>query len=272
MKRNHILKVSIVALLAAALLAMPTYAQNRGGGNGGGNGTGDCNGPLYFDPSTVVTYEGTITEVLGFICQIGDGNNTGNGMHYVFTASTGEQFYAMFGPFWFLDNNGIELEEGTVVTLTGSVVAPYNDLFTDYNYLLVTKLVVNGTELVIRDDAGLPQWKGDSKGLYYNSPQYKSNKVQKTTATVLKVRTRTNGEYADAGLELKIRTKDNQRLRVYLGPQYYCEQLGIAVKAGDQIKLRGSVQDRDMVCQTLTTADGVKIKLRDRKGNPNWVN
>lgn len=275
MRHIHIVKFSFIALLAASLLAVPALAQTttgNGNGNGSGDGTGDCNGPLYFDSSTVATFDGTISEVVGFICQVGDGNNTGNGMHYVFTSDSGQTLYAMFGPFWYLDNNGIELEEGTAVSLTGSVVAAYNENFTEYDYIIVTKLVVGGTELVIRDDDGLPQWKGDPKGLYYNSPQYTKSQVQTMNATVVSVRTRTRGEYVDAGVELKIRTQDNQRLRVYLGPQYYCEQEGLAVKAGDQIRLRGSVQDRDMVCQYLQTGDGPKIKFRDRKGNPTWAN
>jgi hypothetical protein len=272
-KTNITFTKTLVVIAAFVFLASTTVAQDgTGRGNGKGNGLGDGNGPQYFDPETVDTYNGTITEMIGLFCQAGDSNNTGNGMHYVFSADSGETFYAMFGPFWYLEQNDIELEEGTKVKLTGSVVPAHNEDFADHDYLIVTTLVIGKTKLVIRDEYGMPEWAGDPKGGYYKSPNYNGDAVTTVNGEVTSLRTRTRGQYNDAGVELKIRTRDGSQIRAYLGPQYYCENQGLALKAGDRVRIRGSLQGGKIVAQRLRTGDGQNLQLRDRKGNPRWEN
>lgn len=272
----HIKNLTILtaAAMLVTLVTLPVVAQidDAGKGKGPGNGDGICDGsgPQYFDPATVETLSGTISIVYGLYCQVGDGNNTGNGMHFLFTADSGEKLYAMTGPFWFMESKGVELSEGERVTFTGSVVAPHGDVLTDHDYLIVTTLTADGATVTLRDEDGLPLWAGDSTGGYYKSPGYKNGTVVTVQGTVLSVRTRTNGANNDAGLELMVRTRDQQKLRVYLGPQYYCEQQGLGLGAGDQVRLRGSLQNRDMVCQQLTTAAGTTYQFRARNGNPLW--
>jgi hypothetical protein len=275
--RNHVKTLTV--LTAAAMLVMlsslPILAQEsdvtgKGHGRGDGDGICDGSGPEYFDPATVETLSGTISIVYGLYVQAGTGNNTGNGMHYLFTADSGEKLYAMTGPFWFMESKGVELSEGERVTFTGSIVPAHGDVLTDHDYLIVTTLKADGATVALRSDDGVPLWAGDSKGGYYKSPSYEGGKVVTVEGTVLSVRTRTNGANNDAGCELILRTRDQQKLRVFLGPQYYCEQQGLGLGAGDQVRLRGSVRNRDMVCQQLTTANGDTFQFRSRNGSPLW--
>ncbi len=242
------------------------------GGNGG-NGQGVGKGPLgenYYDPATVASFNGTLTESLNYWVANGNGNYTGNGMHYIFTAGSGEAFYLMVGPWRFLEDSGIELEEGLKISVTGSVVSPYFDGYTDHDYLIAQSITVDGTTVQLRDEEGYPIWRGGN-ALNYNAPAFNADSTGLVTGTVVSVRTRTHGKDFDPGLELRIRTNDRKRYTVYLGPQYYCENLGVAVAKGDQVRIRGSIQNRECVARTLQLDGGKQFRFRDNRGNPRWI-
>jgi hypothetical protein len=258
-----------VFVAIACLAAQPLYGQtDAGNGKGGG---GECIGPIHFDPSSVITCTGTLTQFVGLHATAKDVGSYGSGLHYLFAADAGETYKAVFGPFWFLDENGIELEEGATATLTGSVVECSGECALEYDALIVTSITIGGKTLVLRDDDGLPVWPGDSEGNYYQCPAWDAKRTQACVATVKAVRVRANAPNADAGLELVVRTRDRERLRVFVGPQYFVEHLGFSVKVGDQVRLRGSVREREMVCREIRTPDGKIWRFRNRNGDPLWV-
>ena len=240
------------------------------GGNGA-NGTGTGNGPQgqnYYDPSTVTTVTGTLTESLFYWNASGNGNYTGSGMHFIFTAN-GTQYYLMIGPWWFLEDAGIALEEGMTIKVTGSIVAPYFDGYTDHDYLVAASITVDGDTVELRDAEGYPLWRGGNS-LNYSAPAYVQNQVGALSGTVTAVRVRTHGKNYDPGVELKVRATNNVRYTVYLGPQYYCEGLGLGLGKGDQVRIRASIQDRECVATSLK-AGGKLYRFRNNNGTPRWV-
>jgi len=245
------------------------YPAWRGGN--GANGQGQGKGPQgqnYFDPDTVSSFSGTLSDSLNYWAGFGDGNYTGAGMHYVFTSNNGETFYLMLGPWWFLENSGIELEVGMKISVTGSVVDPYFEGYDEHDFLIAVSITAGGETVELRDAEGYPLWRGGNSLNYY-SPNYDPTSAGVLQGEVIGVRTRTHGRNLDAGLELRLRTAD-RRYNVYLGPQYFCEDLGVSVAKGDQVRIRGSIQKRDMVATTLQV-DGKLYRFRARNGNPKWV-
>lgn len=239
------------------------------GGNGA-NGTGEGKGPqgqTYFDPNTVTTLSGTLTESLYYWNADGNGNYTGSGMHFIFTAG-GQQYYLMLGPWWFLEDAGIALEEGMSIKVTGSVVDPYFDGYTDHEYLIASSITYSGQTVDLRDGEGYPLWRGGN-ALNYSAPSYVQEQAGVLSGTVAAVRVRSHGKNFDPGVELKVRA-NGTRYTVYLGPQYYCEGLGVGVAKGDQVRIRASIQDRECVATTLK-ANGKLYRLRNNNGSPKWV-
>lgn len=241
----------------------------RGGNGGNGQGIGrGLNGLHFFEPDTVDTFKGMLVESLNYWVGYGDGNYTGNGMHYLFETRGGESFYLMLGPWWYLEQNGIELEPGDDITVTGSVVEPYFNAYADHDFLIASEIVVNGKTLELRDEEGYPLWRNGNR-YAYQSPAYSADSLETISGTVQKVYTRSYGSNLDAGLQLKVRD-GNKRYNVYLGPQYYCESLDLSVAKGDQVRLRGSVSKRDFIASDLQVG-GKSYKFRNRSGNPLWV-
>jgi hypothetical protein len=247
------------------------YPLWRGGNGANGRGIGrGPRGQNYYDPSSVGTYSGTLSESLNFWMAYGNGNYTGSGMHYIFTAN-GEAFYLMLGPWRYLEDNGIELEKGLKLSVTGSVVSPYFDGYADHDYLIAKSITVGDKTVQLRDDEGYPFWRGGN-ALNYNAPAYDTASVGAINGAVIGVRTRTHGKNFDPGLELRVRAANQNRYTVYLGPQYYCENLGLAVANGDQVRIRGSIRNRDCVAATIQINGGRQYRLRGNNGSPRWVN
>ena len=242
----------------------PVWGGSKNGGSG--RGTGQNNGNSYFDPDTVGSFSGSLTEALGLLRQSGDGNYTGNGMHYVFTAANGTKYYAMFGPYWFMENAGIALEEGLSLSLTGSVVSPYFDEYSDHDYIIVSEVKVGGSSVSLRDENGYPLWNGT--GGHYFDRGYDRKEKDTLSGTVTAVRTRTNGANLDDGYEIKIKA-ENKRYILYVAPEYFCEQLGFSVAKGDQVRVTGSVDGKDVVVRNLRTSEG-NFKFRTSNGRARW--
>jgi len=273
----------IVMILSLLFIPMSAIAHDHhGGGNGGGNGPGSGGGhgngtyndSSYFDPTTVSTFKGTLSENTGFYQQQGENNCTGGGMSYLFNANTGNSYYLMTGPWWYLEENGIELSAGLELIVTGSVVPPHNSYYADFNYIIVTELTVDGKTVQLRDDEGFPLWTStDYGGSYYNCPTYSTDSFGNYSGKVISVRSRTNGPNADIGYELIIRTTNgNQRYRVFVAPQYYCEEIGFSCSIGDFVRLFGSEKGGAVVAQRIKVRGEKLHRLRTMKGEPLWIN
>lgn len=233
-------------------------------------GFGWHGGP-WFDPDTVTTLRGFLGEELGLWSCWGFGNYTGNGMHQLFTSNEGETFYAMLAPWWYLDENGIELRKDSRIKLTGSVVEPYWSGYDDYRYLIASKITVGGTTIELRDEFGYPLWHGT--GWHYYSPAYEDGKVRTLIGTVVKVRSMTHGKDLDPGLEIILRVGGKKNI-VFIAPKWYSDFINLDLTKGSTVKVRGAVTSsgkRNIVVARYIVTDGKRRLLRNAKGVPLWI-
>ena len=145
MKKPTVLLVLVVCLaLAAPALAQP--------GPGGGMSL------MLYDPQTVTTVTGPV-EKLEDLPSMGGGG--GQGMQYRGVTLKTDQGSLMvhLGPGWFLDEKKFAVKVGDTVEATGSKVTLNNQ-----SALIAREVKVNGATLKLRDDQGLPAWRGKGRG------------------------------------------------------------------------------------------------------------
>lgn len=228
-------------------------------------------GMPWFDPDTVKTLSGTLSQSLGLWSCWGYGNYTGNGMHYRFTAD-GVTYYAMLAPLWFLQEQGITLADGTAAKIRGSVVDPYWSGYDDASYLIAQEMTIGGKTVTLRDENGYPLWYGG--GWYYVAPTFQSATVADIAATVVRTRMRSRDQESDRGLELIVRAGSN-KYTVFVSPEWYAKQLGFVTAKGAAITIRGSVLDGDhgkkQIVAVHVQAGGVKYRFRSPEGTPRWI-
>jgi hypothetical protein len=150
-------KVLVVMVLCLAL-AHPALAQTGPGGGGRGMGMGGGMGPRLYDPQTVATVKGQV-EKLADLPSMGGGG--GMGMQYRGVTLKTDQGSLMvhLGPGWYLDEKKFPVKVGDTMEVTGSKVTLNNQ-----PALIAREVKVNGTILKLRDDQGLPLWRGMGQG------------------------------------------------------------------------------------------------------------
>ena len=145
MKKVLVIPVVLVALA----LTCPGLAQP---GPGGGMG------PMLYNPQTVTTVTGQV-EKLEELPSMGRGG--GMGMQYRGLLLKTDQGSLMvhLGPGWYLDEKKFAVKVGDTVSATGSQVTLNNQ-----PALIAREVKVKGTTLKLRDDQGLPVWRGMGGG------------------------------------------------------------------------------------------------------------
>ena len=141
-----------------AFEACGSPTQGRGAGQGRGVGQGwrrgeggarDQQVERHFDPDTVATVTGTVQDVLS---NAGTAGSTG--MHLLLDVD-GESIEADIGPSSYLTANGLEVESGDHVTVTGSKTT------VDGEPAFIASQITSGdVSLTLRDGAGIPVWGG----------------------------------------------------------------------------------------------------------------
>jgi hypothetical protein len=149
-------KVWVVMVVCLALAA-PALAQT-GPGSGMGRGMGGGMGPMLYNPKTVTTVTGQV-EKLEDLPSMGGGG--GRGMQYRGVTLKTDQGSLMvhLGPGWYLDEKKCVVKVGDTVEVTGSKVTLNNQ-----PALIAREVKVNGATLKLRDDQGLPVWRGMGRG------------------------------------------------------------------------------------------------------------
>lgn len=146
------------ALFAAGLLPLLAASQGVAHPGGGHCGCPQFAGPAVpgagagrqYDPDTVATLRGTVTDVAVVSRRVG----RAGGVHVVFQSGEAEH-EAVLGPSWFLEREGLKLAKGDSVEVTGSLVD------TDGSDVLIAALLKKGEQTVrLRDERGVPAWAG----------------------------------------------------------------------------------------------------------------
>lgn len=250
--------IAVALLLAITLMVSSTlYAQPKGKEKG-----------KYFNPDTITTLDIEIKEINGLADDSEKRNGTGKGMHYVVTSGS-TSYYAIFAPPFWLDENDIELEVGTSLSVTGSVVDSWLEDFDEYQVIIVTELTLNGTTVKLRDaETGKPEW--PAKKPVYKAPKWNPDTVDTVSSTVLKVKTRTRGKNKETGLQVVFRNEEDQRITAYVGPTFYLEEIGLSIAVDDDIVITGSFIRNKVVLVQKITVNGAEFTLRDEDGKPLW--
>lgn len=130
--------VLTLLLVAPLALAQPTERADR---------------PMY-DPATVETLKGTIQSVEMQPSQ----NGPGYGVHLTLAVGDGT-VPVHLGPSWFIENQDRQLAQGDEIEVVGSRVTTG-----DATFVIAREVRHGELVLVLRDEAGLPAWRGWRRG------------------------------------------------------------------------------------------------------------
>jgi hypothetical protein len=143
--------LSLGLILSGPVWAQPGDGQGTGGpGMGRGMGPGGGKGPMMYNPQTVTTITGTMEDL---------GPKMGRMQHVSWIIKTAKGSITVhLGPAQFINQYQISLKPGDPVEATGSQMemggAP----------MLVAKEVkVGGKTYQLRDDQGVPLWRGQGQ-------------------------------------------------------------------------------------------------------------
>jgi hypothetical protein len=147
-------KIKGVLVIALAMaLACPALAQPGPGGGGPGMGMGGGMGPRLYNPQTVTTVKGQVEKLE----EVTMGRNMA--IREVILKTDQGSLKVHLGPGWYLDEKKFVLKAGDTVEVTGSKVTLNNQ-----PALIAREVQVNGATLKLRDDQGLPVWRGMGPG------------------------------------------------------------------------------------------------------------
>jgi hypothetical protein len=150
MKKTTLFLVIFVSLA----LTGPALAQPGGGGMGMGGGMG---GRLY-NPQTVTTVTGQV-EKWEDLPSMGMGAGQGMKFRGITLKTDQGSLMVHLGPAWYLDEKKFAVQAGDTVEATGSKVTLNNQ-----PALIAREVTVQGATLKLRDDQGLPLWRGRGRG------------------------------------------------------------------------------------------------------------
>ncbi len=280
------MKVLILIMLMVAVFASAneSFAQ-RGMGRGRGPrgwepGNQYC---LAYKPDTTVTISGELMSVEKTVPRKG----MFYGIHLIVKTSE-ETITVHLGPGWYVEGQGIIFEPEDKLEITGSKVA------FDEEQVIIASEVMRGDEVLkLRDRNGIPAWSGWRRGsdnrpfnqrgmcwistcgcgscLRYCSI-YSPNTIETIYGGVVSVDKATPGREMSYGLHLVVKSGE-ETLSVRLGPVWYMESQGFAIKPNDEVEIKGHrISDRgeSAIIAAEVTKGNDTLKLRDESGLPLW--
>jgi hypothetical protein len=155
--RLHMKNVMMfLAVVISLALAFPVLAQ-PGPGGGRGMGPGGGMGPQLYNPQTVTTVQGTVAKLE----EINMGGPGGMGMKFreILLKTDKGSIMVHLGPGWYLDQQKFAVKTGDTLEVTGSQVTLNNQ-----PAIIARDILMNGKTLKLRDDQGIPAWRGMGRG------------------------------------------------------------------------------------------------------------
>lgn len=149
MKRTVIISAAVIAVFFVFLSSV-SFAQ--GGKNGGGWGPGTSYSRLY-NAKTVETLSGRVEKVELFT----PGKGMSQGVH-ILVKTDKESIPVHLGPSWYIDRQGVKLEPGDKVQVTGSRVT-----YKDKPAIIASEVKKGEQTLKLRDVSGVPVWSGRAR-------------------------------------------------------------------------------------------------------------
>ena len=145
--------IVFLGLVISLVLVCPVLAQP---GPGGGMGMGSGMGPRLYNPQTVTTVKGTVEKVEEL--NMGRG---GMGMKFreLILKTDKGSLTVHLGPGFYLDQQKFAVKAGDTLEVTGSQVTLNNQ-----PAIIAREVKGNGQTLKLRDDQGIPAWRGMGRG------------------------------------------------------------------------------------------------------------
>jgi hypothetical protein len=141
--------VLFLVLISSLALACPVLAQP---GAGGGMG------PRLYNPQTVTTLKGTV-ERLEQLPSMGRGGGRGMMYNGVLLSTAKGSILVHLGPTWYMSQEKFAVMTGDPMEVTGSRVTLNNQ-----PAIIAKEITVKNKTLKLRDDQGLPVWRGRGRG------------------------------------------------------------------------------------------------------------
>ncbi len=236
--------------------------------------------PGSYNPYDEATINGTVKKIE----QI---PRTGGGATHISVATYMGTFDVHLGPVAFLEDQDVSPAAGDHVTITGSLTTVGGQ-----QVLLAREITDKGKTAMLRDRDGNPLWAGPGSESGYGqqmvegdansadtgsgrilartSSLYDANTVTSLSGTIEQVQSSCGpwrGSYA-------VLNTDTGNVNVMLGPAAFLSQNNLALKAGDQVDITGSMLDIDgigvLVARSISSR-GQTLQLRDEQGMPLWA-
>lgn len=243
-------------LTAGTVLAQGGPRPGRGPGSGSGTGTGPIHTQAALNMSAVQVIAGAITGV-----QIGYGTQ--------YPSIVVDQKTIKVAPVWFLLENDFELKEGMDVRVTAAPGNPPNE---SYLHAIEIAAVAAGKTLKLRDEAGVPLWRGEfSWG--GGTPQALGTGCVDLASirTVKGVVESVNAGYRIQQPSMVLKTEAGL-LTIKLGPERFLLSSDFEVKAGATLTVKYGLAacTEEYVALQLTNEAGETLSLRNDDGTPAW--
>lgn len=184
---------------------------------------------------------------------------------FEFTTSSGENVYVELGPPDYWQQQDVELNDGQLVMVTGSI----NEGIVH----AVTVTLADGQELAIRTETGQPMWSGGvSSSRGQNGQSADGNHIPDPKAVVDEWITLTGTLVSFQGGSMTMSTADGELIAFQTGqPRFFAEQ-GVTFQVGDEIQLVGFYQGEQFSAGEITQlSTGLRVMLRDPNGRPLWA-
>lgn len=138
----------LLPVMISLALVCPVLAQP---GPGGGMGMGGGMGPRLYNPQTVTTVTGAVEKL----------EELSMGMKFrgLLLKTDKGSLMVHLGPTWYLDQQKFAVKVGDKIEVTGSQVTLNNQ-----PAIIARDVTMNGSILKLRDDQGIPAWRGMGRG------------------------------------------------------------------------------------------------------------
>jgi hypothetical protein len=182
-----------------------------------------------------------------------------------FTTTDGETVYIELGPPDYWQSQDIDLTEGQLVAVSGSI--------NEGMIHAETVTLADGQILILRTETGQPMWSGgvdNSRG--QNGQQGDSDHVPDPQAQVDEWVTIEGKLMAFQGGNMTMSTADGSILSFQTGQPRFLAEQGITFQVGDQISVLGFYEGEQFMAGEITQlSTGMRAMLRDPNGRPLWA-
>ena len=269
MLKKIIISVLVITVLGSAGAALAYNAYNQESAAAATNLSPLANqqdtNPQADQPESAVQGEPTAQGLEGEAWEA-TGNITAlDDYGFEFTTSSGENVYVELGPPNYWQQQDVELTDGQLVMVTGSI----NDGIVH----AVTVTLADGQELAIRTETGQPMWSGgvsNSRG--QNGQSADGDHIPDPQASVDEWITLTGTLVSFQGGSMTMSTAEGELIAFQTGqPRFFAEQ-GVTFQVGDEIQLVGFYQGEQFSAGEITQlSTGLRVMLRDPNGRPLWA-